>query len=698
MEKNILIAQIGQGNYRITNYAKAERGPAYREVGEADIRFSEEESYSGGYAFEAVLKEIAKSGKEIDTLLLVGTETSYWGSLCNYYRNNAQRGQDVKAVPHDQLQYEQLCETMGSIGDYFYAVKQDPKSQRGSDPYLGFGIKDIHTSRYVRKEVEGYLGEWLRARLGRKLQVQLLSLEVGIDEGQLQENFTLLQENLEELLENYGREPGKENKIHIYFDISNGFRSLPVYIYTFANYMARIRREEFELHMYYGMADHQVSYEGKRYAPIVNMEEINDLMLWINAVNEFRNYGSVKQIEDIFRRHPQWDIKIGAEGQKLSRIFKMFEYATNTNYLKMLEETIGSICSLEEELQMLEERGQLKLPKQAVVLLNDMSRDFKRRFHNGPADCPYGYLTLKLAQWYYEQGRIVNAAIALQEGIITYVMENFSEQAMEFFALKNIKMPEGTTSPADMECMQDYPCRNQVGHIFNNTRKSSGEDAGYEVRVAMNKLRELIRNPGAHFLYKADITADNVDQHLASLKWLIELTLNNVERPDQERNMFRKEIELAMEVLRQEKANGSETDSEQEEKMTADQRKEFENVFKTMMLSSERNCLKPESGIEERLPIQAVKKLRYMQNALNAMRKHAQANDFEGFYTQVQANPMLLYLCEEWLIRWRHWPMRTVDEAERKGYFRRCFEESEGSVNRQLYGWLKQYVNILIEY
>ena len=87
---NILIAQIGKGFYRDTRYARVVRKRCLS--GEGNWSDSEEayipdrqKPYETGYTFDAVAHELKRSGFPIDTLILVGTESSYWGSLCSYY-------------------------------------------------------------------------------------------------------------------------------------------------------------------------------------------------------------------------------------------------------------------------------------------------------------------------------------------------------------------------------------------------------------------------------------------------------------------------------------------------------------------------------------------------------------------------------------------------------------------------------------
>ena len=313
---------------------------------------------------------------------------------------------------------------------------------------------------------------------------------------------------------NEGKE--KTRTIDIYFDISNGYRSLPMYIYTFTNYLTRIRKENFELHMYYGMSDAKIQKaDDKIYAPLVNLNDVNDLMLWINAVNEFRNFGSVKQIKNILKKHEEWDVLITYNSikQPLSDVFLKFDYAINSNNLQILEETIEIICLLNEELLR-----ETNLPNQAIVLLSDIAEDFKKRFVlDRPEKIKYGYLTLRLSQWFLEQGRIGSAAIALQEGLITYLMERFNTLSKKMNKFED----EGLT---DVEYLFDFHYREPVKNaIMNGNFK--GND---EFKEKSKKIRERLRNINAHILYK-ESSWDEINGYESDIRELLDIICRDMD-------------------------------------------------------------------------------------------------------------------------------------------------------------------------
>ena len=127
-----------------------------------------------------------------------------------------------------------------------------------------------------------------------------------------------------------------------------------MYVYNFANYFTRLRNEErYHLHVYYGMeAIREKNYieNGERYRPLVNLHKIEELTRWINVVNEFKEYGSVrglvKMLESADEEGVDEDIK--RDRTHLAEVFAKFDYATNANNLKLLEDSIQSIIFIGE--------------------------------------------------------------------------------------------------------------------------------------------------------------------------------------------------------------------------------------------------------------------------------------------------------------------------------------------------------------
>lgn len=504
-ERRILVAQIGRGNYQILDYAKADE----KQKGVHGTRCTY------GYSFEAVYDQfrqdvpLEKEDEWKDVILLVGTATSFWGSLCAYYRN---REEALK-----QRKFPVSLETaLGQVQDVLAAIykNEEMKQKILIDPADSYGIKidDIETEE-MTQTVEQYLKE-AASQNGMHVKFKILILEYGIHDGELQHNFGKLQDAIEHILEKGESETGIAlDKVHLCFDISMGFRSLPMYIYTFASYLTRVRQETFQLHMYYGMADGRQKEAGQPdWCPLVNLQQIDVLMQWINVVNEFRRYGSVRGLTELFETHPDWNLRITREtdqGQRqtdFKHIFQRFDYATNSNNLKLLEESIDDVMAIKEALEKPEGAS---VPQEARLLLQDISVDFQTRFGRFH-DVSYGqsYLTIRLAEWFYEQGHIGNAAIALQEGMITYALERYPEVF-------------GEETIADVH---DYDrVRKDKPGFFAQIGR-----AGDAVMQAFDLVRLKIRNVNSHILNES-VTDQEISQNKEVLEDLLKYMVKEIE-------------------------------------------------------------------------------------------------------------------------------------------------------------------------
>lgn len=479
--KNILIAQIGRGNYRVCNYAELEKG-----MDDPKDCICKEEIYSTGYTFAAVKEKMKNDNMPVDTLLLIGTETSYWGDVCGFFYE----------IRDDSIskRLEHLQEKLPEIKDALHE----------SEDKQGIVLENISGCPAVRERLEAALREMLGVK-----DVQICIVKKGIAPNEMDDNFSVLKAKLEEIVERY------ENveKINVCFDISNGFRSIPFYVYALVNYLTRIRKEEYDFSMYYGMSEARGYYgdSSKEITPMVDLNKITHLMKWINAINEFRNFGSVKELKNIFEQNSAWNIEVGSgtERDKLSAVFEKFDYAANTNDLKELKKTIDIICGFVG--LKAENTG---LPEEAVVMLTDMGEEFEERFRKeGYERYPYGNLTLELAGWFCDQGRYGSAAIAMTEGMVTYLMERYEDQIKEIYPPS-----EKVEGKSREDWLFDHDERYYVNGL---TIMYFGEDQK-EIRDSYKKIRYDFRNATAHLKYKDNVNYKDVIKD--TLKWILDST------------------------------------------------------------------------------------------------------------------------------------------------------------------------------
>ncbi len=516
--RNILVAQIGKGTYIETRYAVLEKG---REE-PAECRISHD-TVPTGYTFEAVLNEIQnKKEVKIDTVVLIGTATSYWGSVCEYYLAGG------KSEGEKAADFQKLCERMGKA---ILIPKESPKKTE-------YAVSGIDTDEFVHEQVEKVLTELIREKTGYDIKVRIIILKKGIAKNETVENFDLLQSGIERVVEEFDFGSGQQQtpQIGIYLDISNGFRSLPTYIYSFLNYLTRIRGEDYRLYMYYGMFEAKAGYEGRQeeYAPLVELDEVTDLMQWINAVNEFHNMGAVTELIRIFEEpgHKDWNLPVTdrryqEQYKDLKTVFKMFEYASNAHNLKTLEETIDILISLENLDKM---SGHEALPRQARLMLREIARDFGLRFteNNIPEKFRrrfrYSNLTLRLAEWFYDQRRIGSAAIAVMEGITTYLMERFCDPC--------------SNGKYNMDIIEKYSLREPVKQVLmdsvqNAENRQEDTDDWKNVAGAYDSIRKNIRNIGAHILYE-DTAPGEVNEYEEHVRNVLDIMFQDMQKEDRD--------------------------------------------------------------------------------------------------------------------------------------------------------------------
>lgn len=514
-KKNILIAQVGRGTYTKTAYLYGDDFEELFEKGdEANLETSvNEQAYKTEYTFEATYRVIRdRFNNEMDKIILIGTEQSSWDNLYN---------------------------------NYFEKCSEDIKNKIEAIISLPENTPD---NKRISMAISGYL----KGKLDENF-VEVCIIRNGISDKELQDNFSKLKKQFENIIINYT----SDQKYRVYFDITNGFRSLPMYIYNLGNYMLTVWNTKVEVHMYYGMFEaNKPINENNKVTPIVNLEDVNDLMRWINAANEFNNYGAVREIVKILgsEQNESWNQLIGHmlsdNKTTLSGIFEKFDYASNANNLYMLRETVTYIMRITEVI----DDTKFAVPEYAKVLLKSISKRFYDMFNqenknlklisdnyifnNYTPEYSYSYLTIMLAKYYLQQDRVGHSAIALQEGVTTYIMERWPYLTREIIFKSNSKNEKLDVDHLDEsswdEWLFDYKARVKIANWFkflpvNFDTFDAVNSCNFNIEslsfiYKMNIVREVIRNQEAHILAR-----DIDDTQIANSKTVLESLINEME-------------------------------------------------------------------------------------------------------------------------------------------------------------------------
>ena len=419
---------------------------------------------STGYAFDAVVKKTNPN-----KLLLIGTKTSGWSEVLEWYSLHLSEEKKAEA---DRLG-KQIVDRKGENIDWKLVEE------------------------FIRKEAHFE-------------QVRIAIVEPGSTQEELEEYPKRLLNALEDVVD-------KKKNIEIIFDISNGFRSMPLYITMFVRYAGMISRSEIKYSMYYGM------FEARKGSstPLVNLSTVSELTDWVNAISEFQSLGSVKGLCECLNREvgKQSDQEMQKQIKYVIRQFEQFDCAWNVNNLYYLETGIKQISTLDTK--------DLPVSETAKLMLNSLRDEFSRRFKK-KEKYNYSWLLIRLSELFTEQGRYGVAAVALQEGFVTYIMERYLKKKI----LQQLRL---SSEKYEKECIHNYYRRTLVKNYWEmkmGTHKKKCEleeiDKFWENYLT---IKRKIRNVESHVVYIEEELpeSEEIEKWLKSAQSIIEKDLNSKE-------------------------------------------------------------------------------------------------------------------------------------------------------------------------
>lgn len=429
----ILITQLGKGGYQNTNY----------------VNKNGKFIASTGYVFDAVVKEVNPN-----KLLLIGTKTSGWAELLEWYSLHM------------------------------------PKEKKAQADKLGKQIVDQRGESIDWSEVENFIKEAAHFE-----NVRVAIVEPGSTQ-------TQLEEYPKTLLNAFKSISDQKRNTEIVFDISNGFRSMPLYITMFVRYAGLINRSEIEYSMYYGMYEASTN-QG---TPLVDLSAVSELTDWVNAISEFQSLGSVKGLCECLNREvgKQSDQEMQKQIKYVIRQFEQFDYAWNVNNPYYLENGIQYIIALDVE--------SLPISAPAKLMLGSLRDEFSHRFEKEEI-YSNTWLLVKLSELFTEQGRYGVAAVAFQEAVITYLMERY----VKGYLMDTLDLSEDAYGKYLQEYNNRKPVKDHWDRKVNATKESSNQSRMEIFMEYYLKIKDNIRNVESHMIRREKIPK------LADIKkWLTE--------------------------------------------------------------------------------------------------------------------------------------------------------------------------------
>ena len=386
-----------------------------------------------GYAFDAVVDK-----ENPNKLLLIGTSGSGWSGVLDWYSLGLS---DERRIQADKIR----------------------KKLSENEPFTDW------------QSIERFIRE-----AGNFEIVKIAIVEPGSTQEQLEEYPEILLNAFKDIVD-------EKRNTKIIFDISNGFRSMPLYITMFVRYAGLINRSEIEYSMYYGMYEASTN-QG---TPLVDLSAVSELTDWVNAISEFQSLGSVKGLCECLNREvgKQSDQEMQKQIKYVIRQFEQFDCAWNVNNLYYLETGIKQISTLDTK--------DLPVSETAKLMLNSLRDEFSRRFKK-KEKYNYSWLLIRLSELFTEQGRYGVAAVALQEGFVTYIMERYLKKKI----LQQLRL---SSEKYEKECIHNYYRRTLVKNYWEmkmGTHKKKCEleeiDKFWENYLT---IKRKIRNVESHIVY-----------------------------------------------------------------------------------------------------------------------------------------------------------------------------------------------------
>ena len=402
-----------------------------------------------GYAFDAVVDK-----ENPNKLLLIGTSGSGWSGVLDWYSLGLSNERRIQA---DEIR-KKLSEQNDHFSDW--------------------------------QSIERFIKE-----AGNFEIVKIAIVEPGSTKEQLEEYPEILLNAFKDIVD-------EKRNTKIIFDISNGFRSMPLYITMFVRYAGLINRSEIEYSMYYGMYEASTN-QG---TPLVDLSAVSELTDWVNAISEFQSLGSVKGLCECLNREvgKQSDQEMQKQIKYVIRQFEQFDYAWNVNNPYYLENGIQYIIALDVE--------SLPISAPAKLMLGSLRDEFSHRFEKEEI-YSNTWLLVKLSELFTEQGRYGVAAVAFQEAIITYLMERY----VKGYLMDTLDLSEDAYGKYLQEYNNRKPVKDHWDRKVNATKESSNQSRMEIFMEYYLKIKDNIRNVESHMIRREKIPK------LADIKkWLTE--------------------------------------------------------------------------------------------------------------------------------------------------------------------------------
>jgi CRISPR-associated DxTHG motif protein len=205
----------------------------------------------------------------------------------------------------------------------------------------------------------------------------------------------------------------KVENSEIYFDITHGFRSIPIFISTLLNFFAKVK-EATVVGVYYGI------FEARKnnITPVVNILPLLEINRWIDSFYLFRKYGDGREIGDIlnekFIQIPDEDKKEYNYLKQLRTELELYSQSIGFSAVQLFQLSLTRINMTVDKIQSLPPNLKaLKFLREDIKRESSIFKEEEKRWKKD----------FKTAELLFEKNRYSQSLTILRETLITYILE-----------------------------------------------------------------------------------------------------------------------------------------------------------------------------------------------------------------------------------------------------------------------------------
>ncbi|MEI7769218.1 MAG: TIGR02221 family CRISPR-associated protein [Chloroflexales bacterium] len=343
----------------------------------------------------------------------------------------------------------------------------------------------------------------LCARVGDALTPVPVLIPSGQSEAEQWAMFTRIAEEIA---------PGDE----IIFDITNGFRSIPVIALLVAAYV-RVVRHATVRHLIYGAFD---AKNAQNETPVFDLTPLVSLLDWTTATEAFLRYGRADALRDLVSSSASLDKSGPSAAHQLSaRLGDLTSALQTSRPAEVMQTAIGLPADLAafRAAQQPGAHGNEPLS----LLLTTIEGEYARIGHARPHDRTLGgevlIKQLEMIEWYAQKQLYIQAFTLTREWLISVVLAEgnldlygederwLAEAAINRYPTTNQRPPRAV--PLDLQQAGKQPVlqqlwarcrrlRNDLAHAGMSGGAKRALDVEHEVRAVCAQLRPALRSLG----------------------------------------------------------------------------------------------------------------------------------------------------------------------------------------------------------